>query len=69
MTIGPCKTQKTEKTFYIVLITVFLVMITSKYIDIIYLTGDLVLICKYCYYLSIFEKLYITIFLLAAKGM
>ena len=42
--------SKTEKTFYIVLIIVFLVMITSKYIDIIYLTGDLVLICKYCYY-------------------
>ena len=31
---------------YVVLIIVFLAMIASKYIDIIYLTGDLLLICK-----------------------
>ena len=43
--------SKNCKTFHIVLIIVFLAMITSTYIVIIYLTGDLVLIYKHCYYL------------------
>ena len=44
-----------------------LAMITSKYIDIIYFTGDLVLICKYCYYIN-FENCILQ-FSLSAKGM
>ena len=43
-------------------------MITGKYIVIIYLTGDLVLICKFSYYLYI-RKLFFTIFFLDARGM
>ena len=42
-------------------------MITSKYIVITYITGDHVLICKYCYYLYI-RKLYYNNFLCRCKG-
>ena len=43
-------------------------MIISKNIVIIYLTGDQVLICKYCYYIYI-RKLYLTILFVNVRGM
>ena len=44
-------------------------MITSNYIAIIYLTGDLVLICKYCYYIIIYTSKFVFYnFLSRCKG-
>ena len=58
---------KKKNIVYCINHRIFLAMITSKYIDIIYLTGDLVLICKYCYYIN-FENCILQ-FSLAAKSM
>ena len=42
-------------------------MITSTYFVIIYLTGDQVLICKYCYYFYTYENGYCHNFLCLIK--
>ena len=44
-------------------------MITSAYIVATYLTGDQVLICKYCYYFVHSKNCYCINFFVDARGM